>query len=360
LGKLAKPSWRQLLAAGLETQLSARRSWQPRIYAGVHAAAALGAYGWAGLTLATTLGWWGLPLYGAVSLLYNRAFHSHVKERVRKLQPYMKSGPTATQVATLTLPLSEDVGKTFAAAQTGIQLKIGFDDNDGYCQVMSNKQDGATHIAISRNWAIAHHAACTNKLGMKHGTKHFILQQNAILAHEIAHTKAPRWSSLADYGSLFLSCTMALPVAVLAGMAGLLPAAGIATCLLTTGGVAAVILCGMMAKRADEYQADRGAVEEHGTAEHLSGILAGSARPSLRQVFQKLLSTHPARHQRIAAMQAHEIQLTPCEQADGIKRLTRLYVDVARRHQHLFREKPPEATPAGTLTRQRHAQNVIF
>lgn len=353
MGEFKKNTWTQQLAVRLETPLTEKRAHQPVIYKAAHMVAMIGAYGWTSLALFSTLGWLGLPFYMALATMCNRSYRNYIKNHINNIVPAGEMKTSVNQTVSLVLPLSQDIGQTFMRhAGHANDCKVGFSENTSYCHIVSLDRKNYS-VAISASQATKYHAERCNDAGMALGTGQFIREQAAVMAHEKAHMSRPRWTGFCNYSVMTLACLMATATAGIVAMTGLvaLPAVTVA---IGFGAAMATYLCGTLASRAEEYRADRGAVEEHGTAKHLAEMFT-LQMPSLKRTFLSLCSTHPNYAQRCIAMYRHAEQLTPRETAAGALRMAKLYTEVAARHPHLFIDKPAEANPEGVLKPVRHA-----
>lgn len=348
MGKQDHMSWRQRLAMRLDRPLSTRRAHQPKIYAGVQAASMLGAYGWTGFAIASTMGWWGVPIYAAATALTAYAKRRIYQKELQQTQSCKHSAHlTPGQLSTLVPQLSEDTARIFTQDAGLKACTVGFSRLAGYCWIGTTDRKNLT-IGISGEDVIRHHAVRVDQHGQRAGTQAFIMEQINIFAHERAHISKPRWVELGDnHFASALTCLLMVPGAALLSYAGGMAMPALSAFGAALAGCGAVVLSQRLACRAEEYRADRGAVEHTGSG--LLGNVFNGRTPTLRHSLSNLFRSNPTFAQRREAIQAHALQLTPPERAIGAARVARIYDTAAARHPHLFRDKAAEATPPHVL-----------
>lgn len=349
-------SWTTRLANWLERPLSSKREHQDLIYKGVHGAALLGAGGWSVLAMAAALGWWALPYYAVCAATVHMSLHSHLKKKLNRITPLERAEVLPAHIVSGALPLSADISRTLInLSGNSTECRIGFENHNGYCQVAS--LDHKTHYLIMDSENIHnHHAQHVRNHGQVAGTAAFVRKHAAVIAHELEHMNMPKWYYACRSLGPGIAALLALPCAAVATTLGLMAAPTLAAIayagILTVGAVISTYLCHQMVSRTEEYRADRGAAERMGEGDSLAQILpAGPAR--LRQTFAQLAISHPSGRQRINALHAHASQLTALERANGAVLMAKVHSEVAARHPHMFKERPPEACPEGVLIRNR-------
>lgn len=351
---MGKITWQQRLAGWLETPLTEKREHQPFVYKATNLVAMAGAYGWTGAALWASMGWVAAPFYLALAGASHLLYRSYLNEHIGDIKPFSETPTSINQTVSMVMPLTEDIGLTYMrqAGCTNI-CKVGFNDKSSYCHIVSANQRDYS-IAFSADRVIEHYDDRRNQLGSAEGTSQFIREQTAVMAHEQTHMSRPRWEVFCNYPAMKIACLAANPLLIIAAVAGFAAVPSPLVGLLGLGAFGAVHLCQAMASRAEEYRADRGAIEKHGTAAHLGGMFT-SRMPSLWRAFHGLTQSHPNFAQRNLAMQSHAEQLTPLERASGAVRMANIYSEIASRHAHMFAGKPAEANPEGVLRPVRRA-----
>ena len=325
----------EVLAGWMETPLTRKRHHQPHVYNAVHGVTMAAAVGWTTYALTATMGALALPFYLVTAATSFAAFRQRCRNLARRARPLARADVTTQQVVSMVLPLAENVGHSFAR-QTGMNCTMGFLETGGLCHFIG--VDRQRYIIIAPDNTVRHHKWCVDQHGQRKGSEAFVKSFAAIMAHERAHSRMPKWRLFCDYGSMAIASLLAPVTAMASAVAGFVPMPEGPACAWALFGSVSAFLCGKMANRAEELRADREGVEFGGKSRHITTAFS-SSRPSVAAVVFGLCFNHPSANQRIAAARACSRQLTPAEKAAGEQRLNRIVADVLPHHQHLFQKK---------------------